>query len=52
LTEDEQFDYDKLGNRESVNLRDGTNQDYAVNNLTNRYDMAPGINYQTQRNTK
>ena len=38
LTEDEQFTYDKLGNRENVNLRDGTNQDYAVNYLTNRYD--------------
>lgn len=42
LTEDEQFTYDKLGNRESVNLRDGTDQDYAVNSLTNRYDNDAG----------
>ncbi|MCP4708226.1 MAG: hypothetical protein GY869_06350, partial [Planctomycetes bacterium] len=40
--EDEQFDYDKLGNRESVTLRDGTDQDYAVNNLTNHYDNDAG----------
>ena len=34
--------YDKLGNRESVNMRDGTDQDYAVNELTNRYDDDQG----------
>ena len=42
LTEDEQFSYDKLGNRESVNLRDGSDEDYAVNYLTNRYDNDQG----------
>ena len=38
LNEDEQFDYDKLGNRESVNLRDGSDVEYAVDTLTNRYE--------------
>ena len=42
LTEDEQFTYDKLGNRESVNLRDGSDQDYVVNYSTNRYDNDAG----------
>ncbi|KPK74646.1 MAG: hypothetical protein AMJ79_13515, partial [Phycisphaerae bacterium SM23_30] len=40
--EDEQFDYDKLGNRESVTLRDDSEEDYAVNYLTNRYDNDQG----------
>ena len=38
LTEDEQFTYDKLGNRTTVNLRDGNDETYARNDLTNRYD--------------
>ena len=40
--EDERFDYDKLGNRESVVNRDGTIEDYGVNNVTNRYDNLAG----------
>ena len=38
LTEDEQFTYDKLGNRTTVNLRNGNDETYARNDLTNRYD--------------
>ena len=40
--EDEQFDYDKLGNREFVTLRDESVETYAVNYLTNRYDNDQG----------
>ncbi|MFC1783124.1 RHS repeat domain-containing protein, partial [Planctomycetota bacterium] len=41
-SEDEQFTYDKLGNRENVNLRDGSDQDYVANYSTNRYDNDAG----------
>jgi len=34
----EAFTMDKLGNRESVNVRDGNDVNYAVDTLTNRYD--------------
>jgi len=37
-TVDEEFTYDDLGNRTSVELRDDSTEDYAVNNLTNRYN--------------
>ena len=40
--EDEQFDYDELGNRESVTLRDESVETYAVNYLTNRCDNDQG----------
>ena len=36
--EDEEFDYDKLGNRESIKNRDDETVTYAINYLTNRYD--------------
>ncbi|MCP4710122.1 MAG: hypothetical protein GY869_15975, partial [Planctomycetes bacterium] len=38
LTEDEQFDYDDLGNRKSVNLRDGSDMIYEIDDTTNRYE--------------
>ena len=37
-TVDEEFAYDDLGNRTSVELRDDNTETYAVNNLTNRYN--------------
>ena len=38
----ESFDYDDLGNRESVNLRDGTTENYAVNDENNQYNTIDG----------
>ena len=35
--EDEQFTYDKLGNRETVKMREGGDVDYHVNDLVNQY---------------
>ncbi|MFC1782657.1 RHS repeat domain-containing protein [Planctomycetota bacterium] len=35
--QDEQFTYDKLGNRENVKMRDGGDVDYYVNDLVNQY---------------
>ena len=32
------FTMDDLGNRNSVNVRDGNNVDDAIDNVTNRYD--------------
>jgi hypothetical protein len=31
-----------LGNRDSVNVRDGNNVNYDIGNLTNRYDSVGG----------
>ena len=40
--EDEEFDYDKLGNRDGVQyLREGT-ENYSVDSATNRYDSVGG----------
>ena len=41
LTEDEQFTYDSLGNRTNVNLRGGTDEVYAHNNV-NEYTTIGG----------
>ena len=38
----ESFDYDILGNRKSVGLRDGSSDNYDVNSLTNRYNSIGG----------
>ncbi len=38
----EAFTIDDLGNRDSVNGRDGNNVDYAIDNLTSRYDSVGG----------
>jgi len=35
--EDEEFTYDKLGNRETVKMRKGGDVDYQVNDLVNQY---------------
>jgi hypothetical protein len=34
----EAFTIDDLGNRDSVNVRDGNNVNYAIDNRTGRYD--------------
>ena len=38
----ESFDYDDLGNRESVNLRDGSTENYTVNDVNNQYNTIGG----------
>jgi hypothetical protein len=38
----EAFTIDDLGNRDLVNGRDGNNVDYAIDNLTSRYDSVRG----------
>ena len=40
--DNEQFTYDDLGNRTEVDLRDGSTDTYARNELTNRYDDDQG----------
>ena len=37
-SDSEAFDYDLLGNRESVGLRSGATQNYAVNEVNNQYN--------------
>ena len=41
----EEFDMDLLGNRTNVNLRDGSNEKYVVDPLTNRYESIGMTSY-------
>ena len=36
------FTIDDLGNRDAVNVRDGSTVDYVIDNLTNRYESVGG----------